>query len=156
MKRKREIESIIERIREKAPRERIKALTRALNERADYETYMSPDERNSLTAALMRCSASELEALCSEAAAYHEWQDKTEWVQKTAQPSEMGMHRADVLRQRIEALEADAKRLDWLDRNGGSFRCAHDARLALLAWNKYQMGGRTLREVVDAAMKEAT
>lgn len=34
--------------------------------------------------------------------AWNEWQDKTEWVQKTAKPSELGMHRADVLRLRIE------------------------------------------------------
>ena len=35
--------------------------------------------------------------------AYEVWQDKTEWVQESAQPNELGMHRADVLKQRIEA-----------------------------------------------------
>ena len=30
------------------------------------------------------------------------WLDKTEWVQKTVKPHELGMHRADVLKQRIE------------------------------------------------------
>ena len=39
--------------------------------------------------------------------AYNVWQDKTEWVQKTCKPSELGYHRADVLRMRIEALEAE-------------------------------------------------
>lgn len=34
--------------------------------------------------------------------AYLVWQEKTEWVQETAQLHELGMHRADVLRQRIE------------------------------------------------------
>jgi hypothetical protein len=34
--------------------------------------------------------------------AYLVWQDKTEWVQETVQPHELGMHRADVLKQRIE------------------------------------------------------
>ena len=30
------------------------------------------------------------------------WLDKTEWVQKTVKPHELGMHRADVLKQRIQ------------------------------------------------------
>ncbi len=34
--------------------------------------------------------------------ALKEWIEKTEWVQKTAQPRELGMHRADVIRQRVE------------------------------------------------------
>ncbi|MFN3375602.1 MAG: DUF4406 domain-containing protein [Burkholderiaceae bacterium] len=38
--------------------------------------------------------------------ALREWLDKTEWVQKTATAQELGKHRADVLRLRIEALEA--------------------------------------------------
>lgn len=36
--------------------------------------------------------------------AYIAWQEKTEWVQETVKPHELGMHRADVLKQRIEAL----------------------------------------------------
>lgn len=38
-------------------------------------------------------------------AAYDVWQDKTEWVQETATVKELGMHRADVLKARIEALK---------------------------------------------------
>jgi hypothetical protein len=38
--------------------------------------------------------------------ALKEWSDKTDWVQETAQPLELGMHRADVLKQRIERLKA--------------------------------------------------
>ena len=34
--------------------------------------------------------------------AYLVWQEKTEWVQETVKPHELGMHRADVLKQRIE------------------------------------------------------
>ena len=34
-----------------------------------------------------------------------EWLDKTAWVQQTAQPHELGMHRADVLQQRIRTLQ---------------------------------------------------
>jgi hypothetical protein len=36
--------------------------------------------------------------------ALDEWHNKTDWVQETAQPLELGMHRADVLKQRIEHL----------------------------------------------------
>ncbi len=36
-----------------------------------------------------------------------EWFDKTEWVQKTSDWQELGMHRADALKQRIEQLERE-------------------------------------------------
>jgi hypothetical protein len=39
------------------------------------------------------------------------WLDKTEWVQKTVKPHELGMHRADVLKQRIEATLAQPEQL---------------------------------------------
>ena len=39
--------------------------------------------------------------------AMNQWLDKTEWVQETVQPQELGMHRADVLRKRIDALRAE-------------------------------------------------
>ena len=35
-----------------------------------------------------------------------DWHDKTDWVQETSKPRELGKHRADILRERIEALEA--------------------------------------------------
>jgi hypothetical protein len=38
-------------------------------------------------------------------AAWTEYNDRTEWVQQTAKPEELGMHRADVLRMRIETAE---------------------------------------------------
>jgi hypothetical protein len=34
------------------------------------------------------------------------WLDKTEWVQETVKPHELGMHRADVLKQRIKEVLA--------------------------------------------------
>ena len=40
-------------------------------------------------------------------AAYDKWQEKTEWVQQTATYDELGMHRADVLKKRIDELEAE-------------------------------------------------
>ena len=39
--------------------------------------------------------------------AYNDWQAKTDWVQESAKPNELGRHRADVLRARIEALAAE-------------------------------------------------
>lgn len=38
--------------------------------------------------------------------AYDAWQEKTEWVQDTAAAGELGKHRADVLRERIEKLQS--------------------------------------------------
>lgn len=43
--------------------------------------------------------------------AFNEWHSKTEWVQQTAEPQELGMHRADVLRKRIDQLKAENERL---------------------------------------------
>lgn len=39
--------------------------------------------------------------------ALNEWFEKTEWVQKTVKPRELGMHRADIMRTRIESLQAE-------------------------------------------------
>ena len=43
--------------------------------------------------------------------AFSEWLEKTEWVQKTVHFSELGMHRADVLRKRIDLLKAENESL---------------------------------------------
>jgi hypothetical protein len=51
-------------------------------------------------------AADELRRLDKQELASNIWLEKTEWVQETAQPQELGMHRADVLRQRIERLSA--------------------------------------------------
>ena len=39
--------------------------------------------------------------------AYLEFHNRTEWVQETATTKEWGMHRADILRERIEALQEE-------------------------------------------------
>lgn len=44
--------------------------------------------------------------------AYEEFIDKTDWVQKTMKESELGMHRADVLRKRCEDLTSRCQELD--------------------------------------------
>ena len=41
------------------------------------------------------------------ALALREWLEKTEWVQQTGTPAELGMHRADVLRARIDSLSGE-------------------------------------------------
>ena len=41
--------------------------------------------------------------------ALEEWFEKTDWLSATTK--ELGMHRADILRQRIEELEKEIKRL---------------------------------------------
>lgn len=53
----------------------------------------------------------EIERLESFKAACMEWSDKTEWVQKSAHWSELGKHRADVIKDRLEALIAENESL---------------------------------------------
>jgi hypothetical protein len=51
-------------------------------------------------------AAAELRRLHRFELANNLWHEKTDWVQETVQPRELGMHRADVLKQRIERLES--------------------------------------------------
>lgn len=43
-------------------------------------------------------------ALTTNEVTLNEWFDKTDWVQATSRGKELGMHRADVLKQRIQEL----------------------------------------------------
>lgn len=65
----------------------------------------------------------EIERLQSFKTAYMEWSDKTDWVQESAHWSELGRHRADVIKDRFQALKADAERYRWMKANvrNGSF-----------------------------------
>ena len=65
----------------------------------------SPDHLTSTVA------AAELRRLHEHELANTVWGIKTEWVQQTAQPHELGMHRADVLRQRIDRLHEENSKL---------------------------------------------
>ena len=38
---------------------------------------------------------------------WYVWSEKTDWIQETATVKELGMHRADVLRKRMEDLEKE-------------------------------------------------
>lgn len=51
-------------------------------------------------------AAAELRRLDQHEHSFLVWLEKTEWVQKTAKPKELGMHRADVLKKRIDDLTA--------------------------------------------------
>lgn len=53
-----------------------------------------------------RPSADAADELRRQHFALVEWFEKTQWVQKTVKPRELGMHRADILRARIDDLEA--------------------------------------------------
>lgn len=91
-------------------------------------------------------------------AAYNEWHDKTEWVQETARPKELGMHRADVLRERIANLEAQLSAIGA----GGveSLRKSGTARgqSGFEAWwrDKYPSFAMHAPDVWEAAMHHAT
>ena len=49
-------------------------------------------------------AAAELRRLHQHELALKEWLDKTEWVQETHEAYELGMHRADALKRRIDRL----------------------------------------------------
>lgn len=63
------------------------------------------------TAALSAVTAERDRLRGTVEAAYNEWHDKTEWVQKTAKAHELGKHRADVLKDRIDQLRAEVEAL---------------------------------------------
>lgn len=82
-------------------------------------------------------AAAELRRLHQQELAANEWIKKTDWVQGTAQTDELGMHRADVLKQRIDRLHqvkqellealkgiADIQNKDW----GGDWDEIEEAR----------------------------
>ena len=78
-----------------------------------YEVY-GPDwdsEENPNGFWVMYSDYAALEAECERLRqfeiAYNDWRAKTDWVQESAKPHELGRHRADVLRARIEALAAE-------------------------------------------------
>ena len=57
-----------------------------------------------------------------------EWLDKTKWVRQTCQTHELGLHRADILRNRIEALTAEVEQLRDVAMD------AHDALISARAF----------------------
>lgn len=62
-------------------------------------TFLLSRERDATAAELRRLHQHEL--------SNDLWHTKTAWVQESARPEELGMHRADCLRRRIERLHAE-------------------------------------------------
>ncbi|WP_313329446.1 hypothetical protein [Comamonas sp.] len=76
--------------------------------------------------------ATELRRLSKVEAAFSEWIEKTDWVQRTAKPAELGVHRADVLANRIAALEAELKDTNDMNQQLRDQNTAVDAACAAL------------------------
>lgn len=53
----------------------------------------------------------ELKRMSTLRQSHNQWIEKTEWVQDTVKAGELGRHRADVLKKRIEDLTAEVERL---------------------------------------------
>ena len=62
------------------------------------------------------------------------WLDKTEWVQETVKPHELGMHRADVLKQRIEEASPQRTWEKFCDSNCVWTDHHPDCKLAQRTW----------------------
>lgn len=56
-------------------------------------------------------ASAELRRLHSVEKAFQQWIIKTEWVQKSSQSHELGMHRADVMKQRFEQILIENQQL---------------------------------------------
>lgn len=115
----------------------------ACGEEIDLDDYLikAMDKRDEHYAALSAVTA-ERDRLLQFEAAHNEWHDKTEWVQKTAKAHELGKHRADVLKERVDQLQAEVEALRKVIR----------AALYYVPEHKHD-----LREIMSAAMaaKEA-
>jgi len=86
----------------------------------------------------------ELRRLHQHELANEVWHEKTEWVQQTVQPSELGMHRADVLRQRIDYLHAVNEEL------------LEALKAMLTNWEEHPAYGSDAADKARAAIAKAT
>ena len=77
-----------------------------LADRIDLKDYYEFD-------ASLHCqkAAAELRRLHIVEKAFQQWITKTEWVQKSSQSHELGMHRADVMKQRLEQILIENQQL---------------------------------------------
>ena len=64
--------------------------------------YQGKDKTNQVTDAITAIKEALAQPEPNYKKALEVWLDKTEWVQETVKPHELGMHRADVLKQRIQ------------------------------------------------------
>ena len=87
------------------------------NIKREFDKFLkfSTSDKSTVTSALCMLFAEHIHELCqsvndkrecSYKAACDEWLHKTEWVQETIKPKELGLHRADILKSRIDDLLA--------------------------------------------------
>lgn len=76
--------------------------------------------------------------------AFSEWIEKTDWMQSTVQASELGRHRADVLRTRIDQFKAENEALRKAIADV-------DGALEREYWSEYA-GLEETRSILDAAI----
>lgn len=79
--------------------------------------------------------------------AFSEWIEKTDWVQSTVQASELGRHRADVLRTRIDQFKAENEALRKAIADV-------DGALEREYWSEYA-GLEETRSILNAAIGKA-
>ena len=83
------------------------------------------------------------------------WLEKTEWVQASAQALELGQHRADVLRSRIDQLKTENtslhQKLGMAQRDGDACITNRDALRTMLGL----VPGQNLHERVETLRKDA-
>ena len=95
----------------------------------------------------------EIDRLQSFKTAYMEWSEKTDWVQDSATSKELGKHRADVIKDRFEVLNADAQRYRWLaDNDQLDPRYQHEALTIAFS----DLAGSALDGVVDSIIRQHT
>ena len=94
--------------------------------------------------------AAELRRLHQHVLALQDWLDKTNWVQESAQAGELGMHRADVLRKRIEKLESVNQELLGALKSAAEY--LHDKSGCLWLRSDFQRGCRCSEDCSSIAV----
>ena len=82
---------------------------------------------------VMHPAAAELRRLHQTDLSNKEWLEKTEWVQASIQPGELGRHRADTIKQRFDRLLAENKQLKATQYGSGRLQALRDQRDDLLS-----------------------
>jgi len=82
-----------------------------------------------------------------------EWIDKTSWVQDTAHWSELGMHRADVIKQRID--QKDVKIEEYKEALG-NLLSTWDSICSAYGWDRNHMeAAKTARSLLKELNNES-
>lgn len=79
-----------------------------MSSKKNHEDILKENEQLRQEIAALR---KKIEHLSTVEYCFNAWLEKTKWVQETSQPGELGLHYADVVRTRIEALQVENARL---------------------------------------------